>query len=95
MKTKVLIALATVFVAANITDLVLTRQALSRGAFELNPIMAMFACDTLWQALLIKGIVPALISVLLIGRRKVAVLSIVAFAFVMICIWNAFTISQI
>lgn len=95
MRAKVLIALAAVFVAANIGDLVLTRQALSQGAFELNPIMAVFAHDTLWEALLIKGIIPILISILLIGRRKVAVLSIVAVAFVLVCIWNAFIISQI
>lgn len=93
MRMKVLIALAAVFVAANVIDLVLTRQALSQGAIELNPIMAVFVRDTFWRALLIKGVIPALISVLLILRRKVAVLSILAFAFVAICAWNASIIS--
>ena len=94
MKKK-LVILGIVFVLANVVDLVLTRQALAVGAVEANPIMALFIGGSLWSVILLKVVEPILISFLLIRRRKVAVLSIVAFAFVAICAWNAFTISQI
>jgi len=92
---KTLVFLGIVFVLANVADLVLTRTALSLGAVEANPIMALFIGGSLWSVILLKVVVPVLISFLLIRRRKVASLSIVAFAFMAICAWNAFTIGQI
>jgi len=75
---KNLVILGIVFVLANIADLALTRTALSLGAVEANPIMALFIGGPLWSVILLKVVEPILISYLLIRRRKVASLSIVA-----------------
>ena len=92
---KKLLILGAVFVGANAADLLLTLKALSMGAVEANPIMALFIGGPLWSLLLIKVAIPALIAFLLIRRRKMASLTIVTVAFLSIAGWNAYTIGQI
>lgn len=89
---KKLYVFAAVFVLANIVDVILTLAVLNHGGAELNPVMGFFIEGGIWKTLAWKVGLPVVVAGILIRKRRLASLVILAAAFVLICGWNSFAI---
>lgn len=79
---------AGLFIAANVVDLAVTLLILGQGGTELNPVMGFVFDQGVFPALAWKIALPAAIAAVLLWRRRLAVLGILAAGFVGICVWN-------
>lgn len=84
-----MIRLAIAFVALNSLDLVLTLLCVGNGHSEFNPIIDAFLSQPLYLFILFKVGLSAVFAVALVLFRKKAVLQVVVYATLLICIWNA------
>ena len=78
-----------IFVVANIIDIGLTWAILNAGGYEVNPIMATILSGGWLQADIWKSSLPCIVAAVLIWRGRLAMLSILAGASILIVIWNS------
>jgi hypothetical protein len=89
-KLKKLVILGIILVAANVADILLTWSLLNGGlGIEGNPIMAFVLAGGFWKSVVLKVLIPLEIALVLVRKRRLASLAILATGFLGICIWNA------
>jgi len=88
MKKRILLVMAIAFVLFNLLDILLTWGILNRGGIEINPIMQFVTGMGLWESVVSKVILSALIASVLVRFRKPAMLGTLTGATGGICIWN-------
>ena len=89
MKSKSLLTiLAGIFVAASLADILLTWRVVQAGGSEVNPVIGAVISAGWPLAITLKVLLPAVIAIALVRRRRLAMLAILAVAFTLLMFWN-------